>query len=264
MKRVLSSLAAVLLAICLAMPVYGESIDFTGYSDEDLLDLLKQTQNELRRRFDERLASPVTDFLYTSDGREVRINAYTGSGQRVVIPSEIDGAPVTRIYDAAFQGASLLSVEMPDTITDIGRNAFSHNWEIGAGAVLALPSGLRRVGVQAFAWSCYEGIIIGSDALIESDAFQDMSKAKFLYIRDGAAPMFDRWSVRGCADLEIAIIPPAVTYIDDAAFEGSKKLKIITTPGSAAAAWATRNFFPVDTENYEAYVAEFETLYPRQ
>ncbi len=42
----------------------------------------------------------------------------------IVIPSELDGKPVTGIYSEAFKGAAITSVEIPDTVTGIFSGAF--------------------------------------------------------------------------------------------------------------------------------------------
>lgn len=69
-------------------------------------------------------------FAYEESAGEPKTITITGlsggvSPTRIDIPAEIGGVPVTRIADGAFAGvASLRSVRIPDSVTDIGNNAF--------------------------------------------------------------------------------------------------------------------------------------------
>ena len=266
MKRIFCILTAVLLIMSVCVSAASESMDFSACTDYELNVLLTKLQLEAAERIGKRLSSPESDFVYASNGYEVRINDYTGTDAHVVIPEDINGTPVTRIYNSAFLGAQLESVSLPDTITEIGDLAFAwartEGKSVGDGTVLYLPSNLRTVGTQAFAGNGYAGVVVNSDVKIDTDAFQNMNNLKFIYVREGAAPEFDHWSVRSCTKLETVIIPPSVKHINDTAFEVAKKLKIITAPGSAAEAWAIKNFFPVDTQHYAEYAAEYEALFP--
>jgi len=66
-------------------------------------------------------------FTYaTLDDGTVEIRSYTGRRSYIVVPSHIEGKPVTSIGDNAFEGqAKLRRVTLPDTVTNIGMYAFS-------------------------------------------------------------------------------------------------------------------------------------------
>lgn len=56
----------------------------------------------------------------------VEITAYNGSDPHMVIPSEIEGLPVTSIHDYAFgMNEAITSVTFPETLESIGGMAFS-------------------------------------------------------------------------------------------------------------------------------------------
>ena len=60
-------------------------------------------------------------FTYTTNNGTITITGYIGSGGSVIIPSTINGLPVTAIRDNAFNGInSLTSVTIPDSVTSIG------------------------------------------------------------------------------------------------------------------------------------------------
>src|SRR5438045_677840 len=59
------------------------------------------------------------------DNGEVIIVGYTGAGGDIIIPSTIEGLPVTSIWAEAFRGlASVTSVTIPDTVITIRPAAF--------------------------------------------------------------------------------------------------------------------------------------------
>ncbi len=68
--------------------------------------------------------NPASDFSYTIYDSYVQIDRYNGEGGDVVIPSLIEGLPVTHIGGWAFSGAKVTSVTIPDTITSWGSNVF--------------------------------------------------------------------------------------------------------------------------------------------
>lgn len=68
-------------------------------------------------------------FTYTTDGNTVTITGLTEYGKTmtdIVIPTEIDGIPVTTITESAFNGSSFESVVISETVNTIGSNAFGN------------------------------------------------------------------------------------------------------------------------------------------
>lgn len=77
-----------------------------------------------------RVATPtVSDKIsanwdYSIYNDEVTITKYKGIDAEVVIPSEIEGKPVTKIESSIFEDKAVTRVEMPDSITEIGYGIF--------------------------------------------------------------------------------------------------------------------------------------------
>jgi len=67
------------------------------------------------------------DFKYENYDGNITIVGYKGMGNTVVIPEEISGKPVKRIGENAFRNKNLMSVTLPDSVSEIGVNAFAHN-----------------------------------------------------------------------------------------------------------------------------------------
>jgi hypothetical protein len=63
-------------------------------------------------------------FTYTTTNGTITITGYTGTNANVVIPTTIDGLPVTSIGAHAFQSASINTVTIPNSVTSMGEDAF--------------------------------------------------------------------------------------------------------------------------------------------
>lgn len=88
------------------------------------------------------------DFNYAVlDDGMVEITKYIGSGGAVAIPGEIDGKRVTSVGDDAFYGCrKLTDVTIPDSVTNIGRNAFCNT----SLTEVTISSNVTNIGSFAF------------------------------------------------------------------------------------------------------------------
>jgi BspA type Leucine rich repeat region (6 copies) len=106
------------------------------------------------------------DFTYTNVNGTITITGYIGPGGDVVIPSRIDGLPVTRIGDGAFSylpsghgsgpGLShLTNVTIPDCVTDLGEAAFAGCTNL---ASISLGKGITRIkgGQETQSWGTFQ------------------------------------------------------------------------------------------------------------
>jgi hypothetical protein len=120
-------------------------------------------------------ASPASDFDVKLDNDTVTITGYTGKGGKVVIPSEIEGFPVTAIAREAFavsllnfdtsrkdafgafpryevkrehNGANITSIVIPNSVKTIGNLSFRYCANL---ETVDLPDGIQ-IGVNAFAY----------------------------------------------------------------------------------------------------------------
>ena len=92
--------------------------------------------------------SPSGDYLYSVLDNSAIITAYTGLGGEVVLPSTIEGFPVTSIDNNAFYGnASLTSLTIPDGIATIGNQAFFGCANLTS---VIIPASVTSIGNQAF------------------------------------------------------------------------------------------------------------------
>jgi len=90
----------------------------------------------------------VPPFICLPANGTITIDGYTGSGGELIIPSTINGLPVSGIGLDAFSGCGLSSVTIPNSVTVIGGNAFNGCVSL---TNLSLPStGLLSIGSWAF------------------------------------------------------------------------------------------------------------------
>ena len=201
--------------------------------------------------------SPASDFIWASNGSEVQINGYSGPGGVIIIPSEIDGLPVTRIAQKAFYEVdNMTGLVLPDTIKVIGDWAFGGVHWTDAG-VLLLPSSLTEVGMSAFANSGFSGIVIKCSCEFTC-TFEHMPNLQFIYIAEGAKPVLKTRAFGYGEALKTIVIPSSVTdFKKDDIFKGSNIVTMYTPEGSAAAKYGTASFVSVNTKDYDEMVAQY-------
>lgn len=74
-----------------------------------------------------KVPTAASEFAYTKGSSSVTITAYNGTAKEVVIPSYIDGLPVTTIGAEAFLRSSITSIIIPETVTSIRADAFKNS-----------------------------------------------------------------------------------------------------------------------------------------
>ena len=135
----------------------------------------------------------VTYVFDTNSDGTVAITGFTGAiPVNLVIPSQIEGKPVTvigpdafssaaldsvtipdsvtRIEDRAFWANHLSSLDVPSTVTSVGKSAFEYN-SLGS---LTLGSGLARIGESAFAHNNLVSLTISKSVVnLGNYAFSD-------------------------------------------------------------------------------------------
>jgi hypothetical protein len=142
-------------------------------------------------------------FTFTTNSGTITITGYTGPGGAVTLPSAINGLPVTCIAQYAFAHSDLSSLTIPETVTDIGSNAFYDS------------GNLTNV------------IILGRITTIQTDTFRDCFFLNSVTIPNSVttindAAFFDDEYLRSIT------IPDSVTYLGSACFWGCNSLGSVT------------------------------------
>lgn len=213
---------------------------------------------------------PVKDDLFAEPipKKTVTITKYTGKESTVILPSTINSWPVTKIgEDALKDNTTITSVTIPDSVTEIGSNAFAGCTNLtsvnyaGDWSNLTIQSGNPAVEDAAkdaaneqlfdFAFtpdntavivnnykckgtaadvtipSCYKGKPV---TMIDHAAFHN-SAVTSVTIPDSVTSIHDS-AFAYCSSLTNISIPNSVTAIGSFAFDGCASLKSITLPSS--------------------------------
>ena len=194
--------------------------------------------------------NPVVIYTYTTDDNgNATITGYNGKASGLVIPATIDGHTVVAIGNGAFRGNSRLrAVIFPDTVTEIGENAFAGSdlqtvsipdsvTKIGDSAFceckglteVTLPAGLKELGGMAFGkCSGLTEITIPKSLTTAhfSAGFED--GGPFGYCENLTTVIFEDgitkvppYLFRRCTGKMQTVIPDGVTEIGRAAFMNS-------------------------------------------
>lgn len=184
----------------------------------------------------------IGEFEVRISKNRVAISQYLGSSKEVEIPSQIDGMPVTRIWDTAFQdNLELEKVVVPEGVTRIGEVVFANCENLKE---VYLPASLMQVNKGAF-WNCnsLEKIEIdqGNVYLMFKDGALYSKDLKEIYllipekgkthfeIPDSVERIGDSafWQ---CNELINIKLPEGIVEIGENAFDGCESLEEISIP----------------------------------
>lgn len=143
----------------------------------------------------------------------------------LVIPSSINGKPVTRIGEEAFKNVEAKSLLIPNTVVDICNNAFQYA-VVDEG--ITIPDSVSHIAERAFIGyqntsyakhshsSLNTGIKIPGGIKVISDSMFFKSGITDVEIADGVTHIGE--SAFSMSNVETFEIPDSVIYIDDLAF----------------------------------------------
>ena len=212
-------------------------------------------------------------FILNADNTAT-ITKYTGNEHRITIPAQVThGAyiyPVSKIGDQVFCNYKyvLTSVQIPDTVTEIGSNAFYNCTSLKSVTIHDnKPSCVKKIGRQAFMF-CSELTdipILDSVTEIGSESFHHCEKLDTVTIPEGVTSVADGM-FRYCYSLHTVTLPDSVTAIEERAFTGTA-LTQIHIPANVAQigtdAFSECFALSTITSNSESYPAIDNVLYEK-
>lgn len=186
-----------------------------------------------------------SQFNFETNNGTLTLVGYSGSEAVLVVPSSVNGLPVTGIGNAVFVGnTNLISCAIPTGITNIGVVAF---YLCSSLTKIDLPESLKSIEDGAFSYcSSLTRIRIPQNvALIGGSAFEFCESLTNLTLPDSLTSISGH-TFANCTNLSNLVIPPLVATIGDFAFANCSSLTSIIIPsrttnfGVYAFAWCDR------------------------
>lgn len=172
-------------------------------------------------------------FILNADNTAT-ITKYTGNEHRITIPAQVtqdaQTYPVSKIGDRVFCNYKyvLTGVQIPDTVTEIGSNAFYNCTSLKSVTIQDnKPSCVKKIGRQAFMF-CSELTdipILDSVTEIGSESFHHCEELDTVTIPEGVTSVADGM-FSYCYSLHTVTLPDSVTAIEERAFTGTALTQI--------------------------------------
>ena len=147
----------------------------------------------------------------------------------LVIPSEIQGYPVTAIDDKLFYGReSLVSVTIPGTVKTVGDQAFTSCRSL---RTVSIANGVETIGKNAFRY-CYSLTDVSLPSTlttVESYLFDSCLALRSITVPEGVTAIGER-AFSGCKNLSAVSLPDTVTSIGEYAFSDCTSLASVVLP----------------------------------
>lgn len=212
-------------------------------------------------------------FILNADNTAT-ITKYTGNEHRITIPAQVAQGtqtyPVSKIGDRVFSNYryALTSVQIPDTVTEIGSNAFYNCTSLKSVTIQDnKPSCVKKIGRQAFMF-CSELTdipILDSVTEIGSESFHHCEELDTVTIPEGVMSIADGM-FSYCYSLHTVTLPDSVTSIEERAFTGTA-LTQIHIPANVAQigtdAFSECFALSAITSNSESYPSIDNVLYEK-
>ena len=188
-------------------------------------------------------ATDNSAFTYVNHGDSIEITGFDNSVSDVVIPSEIEGLPVTAISVGAFYLSAITSIEIPNTVTSIGEMAFLGCTSLKS---VKLSTGVAKIDKNAFgSCSALQEIQVAKD----NPNFSSLngvlySKKQDTLVIYPAAKTDAAYTIPSCVTsvamyafsenpyLETLTIPNSLIKVGDSAFYNCKNLRAVSYNGT--------------------------------
>ena len=157
------------------------------------------------------------------------ISKYKGAETEVTVPSCVGQYRVIKIGKKAFSKKLVTKVILPETIAEIGENAFE---ECTALTEVNIPDTVEKIGEYAFSWSGVKKITLPSRITkIESGVFDICRKLEQVVFPEGVLEIGSS-AFGGCSGLKELNLPENLEIIGDYAFSGCTALEITEIPAN--------------------------------
>jgi len=174
--------------------------------------------------------TPGLKFTLPKGGKGYSVEKGKVKAGAVVIPESYNNLPVTSIAKKAFSGSTITGITIPNSVTDIGDQAFKSCKNL---TEITIPDSVTTMGKEVFdGCKSLANVTIGNSVTgIGEEAFEDCASLKSITIPDNVTSI-GKQAFKGCKSLTGIIIPNGVTSIESGTFDGCASLASITIPSS--------------------------------
>ncbi len=157
-------------------------------------------------------------FLYETSNRGVTLTGYVGEQTRVVVPAEIEGAPVIAVADGAFANQTELTVLiLPQGLQSIGEGILK-----GCTSLRALKTGLMGTDARS---EQYLGYLFGADTY-ENNSRDVPVSLEILELWQGLA-VLPAFALYDCNDLVAVRLPETLTSLEEYSMFRCERLQYV-------------------------------------
>ena len=173
------------------------------------------------------------DYCYTVEANgQATIMRYVGdydaAQERLVIPADLNGYPVTGIGPNAFERCPVGIVALPDTITVIGDWAF-YNAQIDE---IVISDSVTEIGICALGNNSFESVTIPAGVRrIGHSAFASCNDLKEVHLSEGLERI-DADAFSYCDSLERIVLPDSLAVLESNPFGSCESLREIVVSDS--------------------------------
>ena len=175
-------------------------------------------------------AETLDDLTYEKSDDHITITKCDSyAAEKVEIPAQINGVPVTEIKSNAFENCyEIEEIVIPETVTKIGENSFRSCENLKR---ITLPDSITVLPNSAFnhCFMLEEVKLPAGLTEIQSYVFYECSNLKSLTIPD-TVTRIEKYAFAKCSALETVVLPENLTRISDGLFLMCSSLKEITIP----------------------------------
>ncbi|MDR1465752.1 MAG: leucine-rich repeat protein [Oscillospiraceae bacterium] len=175
-------------------------------------------------------AVSLADFVIDSSGSTVTIIRYVGSNPTVLVPSSMQGKPVTAIDSDFKTSAAITELILPASVQTIGNGAFQGMTSL---ASVLLPANLTSIGSSVFR-GCTGLTSLTLPAgltALPGDLFYGCTSLRTLTLPVGLTSIGD-YAFYNCSALKYLPLPETLQTIGVSAFSGCAALKHLSIPAA--------------------------------
>lgn len=219
-------------------------------------------------------STSASQFTYVQVGQTIEITRYLGTTTvDVLVPSVINGLPVVaintrafanrpvgtlivpegvlRIGESVFDGCTVTSIQLPNSLLTLGAKAFSRAYNLSSVNIppqiteiltqtfeytdglkqITIPNTVLSITDRAFANCGLNSVSIPSSVVFGISAFRNSTSLQSIVFESGRTTIPSAVCM-GCISLNSVTFPNTLDYIGNGAFHGCRSLRTINFPSS--------------------------------